>query len=199
MLSAGESVQVADNGDGTFTLTLKDLKGGIALKVVARPVPNSDKVEIVEATQESTPTYADPTAVPAGAIVATTTTTAADTPAETAAISGTKPALTVAYSINEITPLQYKNSIIQSVATAPSGGAFNIQTDKVACFDRKMIEAFAARPDVDVNVVFTYGGRKLKVVIPAGFDVRTLLDEFGYCGFLRLMSILGASELNPVA
>ncbi|WP_034443524.1 hypothetical protein [Butyrivibrio sp. AE2032] len=76
------------------------------------------------------------------------------------------------------------------------GGAFNIETDRVTCFDSKMIEAFAARPDVDVNVVFTYGGKRLKVTIPAGYNVKTLLDSNGYCGFLRLLSILGGEELK---
>ena len=58
-----------------------------------------------------------------------------------------------------------------------------------------MIEAFASRPDIDVNVVFTYNGKRLKVVITAGYDVRSLLDSNGYCGFLRLMSILGSTEI----
>ena len=65
----------------------------------------------------------------------------------------------------------------------------------VACLDSKMIAAIASRPDIDVNVVFTYGGKKLKVTIPAGYDVSKLLDEYGYCGFLSLMSILGSTEL----
>ena len=58
-----------------------------------------------------------------------------------------------------------------------------------------MIAALSARPDIDINIVFNYGGKQMKVTIPAGYDLNSLLDEFGYCGFLRLMSILGATEL----
>jgi hypothetical protein len=94
-----------------------------------------------------------------------------------------------------ITPIQYKNAIIQNINTAPTNGALNIETDRIACLDSAMIEALALRSDIDVNVVFTYGGKRLKVTIPAGYNVRSLLDNFGYCGFLRLMSILGSTEL----
>ncbi len=52
-----------------------------------------------------------------------------------------------------------------------------------------------ARPDIDVNIVFYYGGKQMKVTIPAGYDLNSLLDEHGYCGFLRLMSILGGTEI----
>ncbi len=119
----------------------------------------------------------------------------ADAPSTVAAISGTKPARTASYNLGTVTPIQYKESIIANVAAAPEGGAFNIQTDRVSCFDRTMIQAFASRSDIDINVVFTYGGKKLKVTIPAGYDVNKLLDDNGYCGFLRLMSILGSTEL----
>ena len=201
-LSGGNNVSVVDNGDGTFTLTLLNSMGGINIKAVAivRPAPASDsssddsgeKYEVV--VQEVTPADENPSQAPAGAIVVANT-VAAEAPASVAAISGDKPARTVSYSIANISPIQYKTSIIENVAAAPAGGAFNIETDRVACFDTKMIEAISARSDIDVNVVFTYGGKKLKVTIPAGYDVRSLLDANGYCGFLRLMAILGASEL----
>ena len=58
-----------------------------------------------------------------------------------------------------------------------------------------MIETFATRKDIDINVVFTHNGKKMKVTIPAGYDMNSLLDENGYCGFLRLLSILGGTEL----
>ncbi|MBQ7469054.1 MAG: hypothetical protein IJS76_01425 [Pseudobutyrivibrio sp.] len=97
--------------------------------------------------------------------------------------------------LDKVTPIQYRESVVQNVATAPASGAFNIETDRVSYFDTNMINAIAARPDIDVNVVFMYNGKKMKVTIPAGYDVKTLLDSNGYCGFLRLMSILGGTEL----
>ena len=58
-----------------------------------------------------------------------------------------------------------------------------------------MIETFATRKDIDINVVFTHNGKKMKVTIPAGYDMYSILDEYGYCGFLRLLSIFGGTEL----
>jgi hypothetical protein len=205
-INAGSNVKVVENGDGTFTLTLLNVKGGINIEAVLRPVPapapkesesstnNNAEPQYEVVVQEVTPAYADPNQAPAGAIVIANT-VAETAPANVAAISGDKPARTVSYSIANITPIQYKNSIIENVAAAPAGGAFNIETDRVACFDTKMIEAIEARPDIDVNVVFTYGGKKLKVTIPAGYNVRSLLDASGYCGFLKLLAVLGATEL----
>lgn len=197
-VTAGENVKVTNNGDGTFTLVLNNVKGGINVKVTAivKTTENTDGSQSYEVVVENvTPSYADPAQAPAGAIVVSNTVSAADTPSQIAAISGTKPARTVSYNMSSITPIQYKESIISNVAAAPQGGAMNIETDRVACLDSKMIAAIASRPDIDINVVFTYGGKKLKVTIPAGYDVNSLLDEYGYCGFLRLMSILGSTEL----
>ncbi len=197
-VTAGKNVTVTNNGDGTFTLVLNNKRGGINVKVTAivKTTENTDGSQSYEVVVENvTPSYADPAQAPAGAIVVSNTVSAADTPSQVAAISGTKPARTVSYNMSSITPIQYKESIISNVAAAPQGGAMNIETDRVACLDSKMIAAIASRPDIDVNVVFTYGGKKLKVTIPAGYDVSKLLDEYGYCGFLRLMSILGSTEL----
>lgn len=203
-ISAGENVSVVENSDGTYTLTLTNNRGGINIKAVLRPVTVTktddkgnvtEEVEYVAEVQSvSTPSYADPAKAPEGAIVIASTPAAAAS-AETAAISGTKPAITASFDLGKVTPMQFKNAIIENVAAAPASGAFNIETDRVSCFDSKMIQAFAARPDIDVNVVFTYGGKKLKVVIPAGYDVSKLLDENGYCGFLRLLALLGGTEL----
>ena len=205
-LYAGKNVNVDDNHDGTYTLTFHNntvnSKGGIYIRALLIPTstttsegeskPESYTVVVQEAAPELLPSNP----VNNGAIVVSNTTTAADTSSAIAAISGTKPARTVSYNIANVTPAQYKASVIENVAAAPANGAFNIETDRVSCFDRNMIEAIASRPDIDVNVVFTYGGKKLKVTIPAGYNVRTLLDEGGYCGFLRLMALLGATELS---
>ena len=194
-LNGGDNVKVTKNEDGSFTLKLENEKGGIYVQVRLIPVSNPDGSTSYVVEPESNQDRTETPQSTAGAIVISNNQGAADTPSTVAAISGTKPARTASYNLGNITPAQYKESIIANVAAAPEGGAFNIQTDRVSCFDKKMIQAFASRPDIDVNVVFTYGGKKLKVTIPAGYDVSKLLDEHGYCGFLRLMSILGSTEL----
>ena len=198
-ITGGDNVSVSKNTDGTFTLTLTNPKGGIYVTARLIPVTNDDgSTSYVVETDSSNNTDSavnSSAQAPVGAIVIANTSTSAETAAAAAAISGDKAARMVSFDMSKVTPVQYKESIISNVAAAPQGGAMNIETDRVACLDSKMIAAIASRPDIDVNVVFTYGGKKLKVTIPAGYDVNSLLDEYGYCGFLRLMSILGSTEL----
>ena len=183
------SNQVTKNSDGTYTIITE--YGGIALAVKVRRIVKEDTgevtYEVVETTSSETPI------VPVVSTGNSATANVGGTPIS--AISGEKAAKTVSLSMSSVTPVQYKNTIIDNVTSAPANGAFNIVTDTVACFDAKMIEAIAARPDIDVNVVFTYGGKKIKVVIPAGYDVKSLLDANGYCGFLRLLLLLGGTQL----
>ena len=206
MLTAGSNVIVKEIGGGKYELTLLSLRGGINIKAILRPVPvvtneepaakeeeKTPEVVYEIQVQEATPAYADPAQAPAGAI--TVSAPAAAPTAEVAAISGDKPASMVSLNLGKVTPIQYRELVVQNVATAPANGAFNIETDRVSYFDRNMINALAARSDIDVNVVFMYAGKRMKVTIPAGYDVKTLLDANGYCGFLRLMAILGGTEL----
>ena len=193
------SNHVKKNDDGTYTLTTE--YGGIALAVKVQKIVNKETGEVtyqvVEPVQETT-TEPETVSAPVQTIIPVVSTSSSTTSAggtSVAAISGEKVAKTIAFSVSNVTPAQYKNAVIENVTSAPANGAFNIVTDEVACFDTKMIEAFASRPDVDVNVVFTYNGRKIKVVIPAGYDVRSLLDANGYCGYLRLLSLLGGTDL----
>ena len=209
-INGGKNVFVTDNHDGTFTLTLTNpyygntVSGGIYVDVIevkVIPVTNTDGsttivVEPEPVTETYTEPYNDPTQAPAGSIVVTTNTGNDTSTSEfTTAISGDKPAQTISFTMSSVTPQQYKNAIISSVASVPSNGAFNIVTDTIGCLDAGMIEALSARPDIDVNIVFYYGGKQMKVTIPAGYDLNSLLDENGYCGFLRLMSILGGTEI----
>lgn len=92
-------------------------------------------------------------------------------------------------------PVQYKEAVIHNMTNTPAGGAFNLVTDQPSLIDHKMVEVLSTRSDIDVNIVFGYGGKTYKVVIPAGYDVKSILDKNGYCGFLRLLAILGGTEL----
>ena len=203
-ISGGENVEVIDNSDGTYTLTLKSLKGRINITAVLRPTSDGS-VEVADLVENTTQTAASSSesssnssssnvndAVQSGAIVINTSTPAAGT---TSPISGDKAARSLSLDLGKITPVQYRDAIIENVVKAPSNGALNIETDRVSFLDKNMIGKIATRPDLDVNVVFTYLGKKMKITIPAGYDVNSLLDENGYCGFLRLLSILGGTEL----
>ena len=203
-ISGGENVTVVDNGNGTFSLTLNNVKGGINLKAVLRPVSTGDNSSsggndyevVVEEVTQTAPTPTQP-----GALAITSTSgqaNAASNPEQAAlvaAISGDKPAQTISFSVEKVTPQQYKEAVINNVASVPANGALNLVTDKPSVIDYKMVEALSARSDIDVNVVFNYGGKRYKVVIPAGYDMKSLLDKNGYCGFLRLLAVLGGETI----
>ncbi|MBP3817540.1 MAG: hypothetical protein J6H31_04485 [Butyrivibrio sp.] len=203
-ISGGENVTVVDNGNGTYSLTLTNNKGGINLKAVLRPVSTGDNSSsggndyevVVEEVTQTAPTPTQP-----GALVITSTSgqaNAASNPEQAAlvaAISGEKPAQTISFSVGKVTPQQYKEAVINNVASVPANGALNLVTDKPSVIDYKMVEALSARSDIDVNVVFNYGGKRYKVVIPAGYDMKSLLDKNGYCGFLRLLAVLGGETI----
>lgn len=205
-LSGGDNVSVVDNGNGTFSLTLTNLSGGINIKAVLRPVSNSSVASSessyeVEIQQVSQPSSTSPSSTETAAPVVIRTISPAAAAGNSgsanfvAAISGTKPAQTVSFEVGKITAAQYKDAVIANVASVPANGAYNIVTDKPSVFDSKMMDAIAARNDIDVNVVFNYGGRRYKVVIPAGYNVKSLLDSNGYCGFLRLLALLGGEVI----
>ena len=88
----------------------------------------------------------------------------------------------------------YKVIVMHNILTAPSQGILRIEIDEMACFDKTMLGLLYSRKDITVEVIFPYQGKKLKVVIPAGYDVKTLWDDKGYCGFLRLAYFLGSEE-----
>lgn len=101
------------------------------------------------------------------------------------------PSRTVTFKMSRLTDAQYKETVIKNINATPSGGLLRIETDKVACFDRAMLEAFAKKGNVDMEVLFPVGGKKISVMIPMGIDINELLDEKGYAGFLRLLAIIG--------
>jgi hypothetical protein len=88
-----------------------------------------------------------------------------------------------------------KAAILRDINNTPSGGVLRIKADRIACFDREMLEAFTERGDIDIELTFPYNGKTIRVFIPRGTDIEKLLDEKGYCGYLRLIAILGFEEL----
>lgn len=106
------------------------------------------------------------------------------------------PSKAVSIKVSELTDVQYKETIIQNISSTPMGGMLRIETDKAACFDRAMLETFAKRASVDLEVIFPVNGQMVRVVVPAGCNINNLLDKYGYCGFERLASILGSEVVK---
>ncbi|WP_027215897.1 hypothetical protein [Butyrivibrio fibrisolvens] len=104
--------------------------------------------------------------------------------------------LSVSLDMSKITPVQFRDAVTTTIGRAPVGGVAVIETSEVATLDSNMIAAMQTRPDVEYVIVFNHDGFKKKVVIPAGYDYSLLLDEYGYCGFLRLAALLGFTYLD---
>ncbi|SHN64523.1 hypothetical protein SAMN02745247_02808 [Butyrivibrio hungatei DSM 14810] len=103
---------------------------------------------------------------------------------------------TLSFKMSAITDAQYKNAVIANIGATPAGGVLRIQTDTIACFDRAMLEAFAKKGSITMEVLFPVGKTMMKVTIPAGFAIDNLLDRKGYCGFLNLLGIIGGEEVT---
>lgn len=61
-----------------------------------------------------------------------------------------------------------------------------ISTDRWISFHKSVFAAISERPDVAVTVRYKYQGEMYEVIIPAGADVSSLVDENGFCGFQYL-------------
>lgn len=91
---------------------------------------------------------------------------------------------------------QFQTEIAAQLATLPVDGTLKLDMKDSISFNRKTFEILAQRNDVDVQITYTWNGTKYMVVIPAGYDILSLLNEDGYCGCLYLNSIFGSTELT---
>ena len=84
--------------------------------------------------------------------------------------------------------------VIREINNAPENGTVTVNTDIWTCYNRQVIEALAQRPDVTVVTNYCYEKVDYTVTIPAGYDVMSLTDENGYCGFRYLDQVFGGSR-----
>lgn len=78
----------------------------------------------------------------------------------------------------------FQHSSAAAIASAAQGAVVDIHTDKWISFDKSVLTAWTARPDVTVNVTFkTAIGTTCKISVPAGTNVAALADTNGYIGF----------------
>lgn len=182
------------SGDASGNVPSNNDNGNVRpVNIIVEIIPAEESVQESADQSESAPS-SDKYGAPEGTIKLTTGNASA--PIAPAIEGAAAPARTVSLKVTELTSAQFQNAIVDSIASTPAGATLRIETDTAACFDRKMLESFATRSNIDVEVLFTYNGKKRRVVIPAGFDISKLLDEKGYCGFLRLADILGSQVIG---
>lgn len=91
---------------------------------------------------------------------------------------------------------QFQTAIAAQLKTLPAGGTLTLDMKDCISFNKKTFEILAQRKDVDIQIIYTWKGKKYLVVIPAGYDILSLLDANGYCGCLYLNSVFGSTELT---
>ena len=212
-ITGNDRVSVNYVGPGQYSITLTDKRGGIVLTAAAitsDPTPGTGSnpqpqqvvfiindgssgsgAEISRSDSSYNPELYS--YIPLDAVnVSVPRTSAALAGAGPSVLGANRtPSRTVTFKMSRLTDAQYKETVIKNINATPSGGLLRIETDKVACFDRAMLEAFAKKGNVDMEVIFPVGGKKISVMIPMGIDINELLDEKGYAGFLRLLAIIG--------
>ncbi len=206
VVEGNNSVEVEKISDGVYSVKLIDHKGGILLKATALSSgPDQPLVIVVPESEESSGSDSESSssessavsysAIPVGAITISLPRTTAATAVAAAgpAVLGAirEPARAVTLKMAKLTDAQYKDAVIKNISDTPAGGLFRMETDRIATLDRAMLETFAKRGSVDMEVLFPLGSEKISVTIPAGYDINKLLDNKGYCGYLRLLALLG--------
>lgn len=209
-ISAGDNVTVIDNGDGTYNIKFKNYKGGITISAYLKPVytpspaveaNNSEAPVQVTAPAENATEVSEVNPFDMPFIFATLTVTRdSDLPDVLGAsredgtsnevVSGKK---VVKVAAGELSAIQYKRAFIDGVKNAPQGAVIRLETSKVTCLDKMMLTELAKRPDLTLQVAFPVNDEHVEVTVPAGYDVLSLLDENGYCGFLYLNSVFASN------
>ncbi len=182
-IQGSNDITITPNSDGTYSITMKEGSfGGIDIQVLKRAIE-----EVTGGGGEDPGTPSEENTPAPAAVVVRNSSVAALSQAPGAVV----PARTVSFNVSDVTPEQMKAAIVENIAATPAGGALRIETDQVSCLDAAMLQAFAEKGNIDLELIFTYNGQKMRVVIPRGTDIHRLLDAKGYCGFLRLADLLG--------
>ena len=200
-VTAGDNVTVTDLGNGVYEIRLNNNKGGVTIKahliggrVVAENTETvSDDEPHAEVDAPSVPfIFAKFTVSPNGVNELPTVLGAyIGEEASNVPVQATK---VVKVPAGNLTAIEYKNAFIKTVTEAPQDATVILETAMCSCLDKAMVDALATRPDVSVQIVFPKdktGTENYSVTIPAGYDVNSLVDANGYCGFMYLNSLFG--------
>lgn len=87
-------------------------------------------------------------------------------------------------------------NVIKSISEAPKNGTVTVNTKIWTCYNKEVMDALALRPDVTLITNYRYNHTDYTVIIPAGYEVDTLLDENGYCGFRHLDQMINESDIS---
>ncbi len=78
-------------------------------------------------------------------------------------------------------------------AMSASGGVVSVPNLAQTGLSASIVTALASKNDVPINLTYTVGGITYKLVIPAGFNLLSLLNAYGGIDFTTLIAAFGAS------
>jgi hypothetical protein len=95
---------------------------------------------------------------------------------------------------------RFLDASIERIQAASAGSTVEIKSNLWFCFNSKILDAIAEKnakqEPVNVQISYIYQHKPYTVTIPAGYDVQSLADDNGYCGFMYLLSIFGETETD---
>lgn len=80
---------------------------------------------------------------------------------------------------------EFLKESVSLIQNAQPGEVF-ISTDRWISFNRNVLETIRSRPDVTVMVRYRYLGEEHLLLIPAGTNISSLVNESEFCGFRRI-------------
>lgn len=197
-ITGGEYVKVTDNGDNTYTVKINGWHGGIEIRAVLKPVTTTVAVDNNNYYVSEAPAVENEVIDVPMIFASFTITGRSDLPEVLGASLEDGSTDTVVRPVVKVTAgslsaIQYKRAFIDTVKDAPKDAVIRLETSASYCIDKMMMEALASRPDVSLQVVFPVNHENVEVTVPAGYDVMSLLDDNGYCGFLYLNSVFNTN------
>lgn len=90
----------------------------------------------------------------------------------------------------------FNEDAANKIKNAKTGAEVVISTQKWISFYSIVWNELAKRPDVKLVIDYQDKGKMYEVVIPAGTDVKTLMNNEGYAGFLFLSGKFGRHEIK---
>ena len=102
-------------------------------------------------------------------------------------------------SRDKISPyIKFQNDVIKQVTIAKGNKATVVEViapEGFFSFTRDTVYVLSSK-EIDVWLTYTYLEHQYHVLIPAGYDTTGLVNEEGYCGFMYLAKVFGATLIR---
>ena len=102
-------------------------------------------------------------------------------------------------SRDKISPyIEFQNDVIEQVTIAKENKATVVEViapEGFFSFTRDTVYVLSSK-EIDVSLTYTYLEHQYHVLIPAGYDTTGLVNEEGYCGFMYLAKVFGATLMK---